>query len=245
VRRICTNEGEFNDYESLFERGYESVDEIESAYEDAFGESFDYEDPTLAALFQDVTASIAQRDVSRVKGICDSDVFANSMTLDMVVISCFFKFAYKFGGCNQGLPRNKETEATEAFLASIEWKLEKVKYDWTVAPPPPPPQIATLWSTVVAQDPEVPVRCTQTQRRVPHTREGARCAAAGRRGDAAPDGDVVPHGALDCDHERLVQDPRVRAGGAHDARGGHARLPGHPRAEREGAGRAHDVSAVV
>ena len=71
-----------DDYMSLFDLGYESVDDLRNQYDDAFGDSFSVIDPTLETLFDQVQASIEVRDFSKFQGICSSRVMADSMTLD-------------------------------------------------------------------------------------------------------------------------------------------------------------------
>ena len=83
-RRICSDQSLHTDYMALFDKGYQSVDDLRNQYDEAFGDSFSVVDPTLETLFDQVKASIAVQDFRRFEGICSSDVMANSMTLDKV-----------------------------------------------------------------------------------------------------------------------------------------------------------------
>ena len=43
----------------------------------------------------------------------------------------------------------------EAFLSSIEFKLPKVRFDWSVGPPPPPPAVLSVYDAILREDFEV------------------------------------------------------------------------------------------
>ena len=60
------------------------MDDLKSKYNDAFGDSFEVIDPTLEQLFSAVAQSEQTRDLTEYTSICDSDIMANAMTLDMV-----------------------------------------------------------------------------------------------------------------------------------------------------------------
>ena len=84
VRRICSDAALYEGYQSLFDIGYESVDDLKNQYAEAFGDTFNVIDPTLDALFSAVAVSEQTRNLDAQKGICDSQAFVNAMTLDMV-----------------------------------------------------------------------------------------------------------------------------------------------------------------
>lgn len=84
MRRICSDAALYEGYQSLFDIGYESVDDLKSQYAEAFGDTFNVIDPTLDALFSAVAVSEQTRNLDAQKGICDSQAFVNAMTLDMV-----------------------------------------------------------------------------------------------------------------------------------------------------------------
>lgn len=83
-RRICSDASLYEGYQSLFDIGYESVDDLKNQYAEAFGDTFNVIDPTLDALFSAVAVSEQTRNLDTQKGICDSQAFVNAMTLDMV-----------------------------------------------------------------------------------------------------------------------------------------------------------------
>lgn len=148
VRRICSDASLYEGYQSLFDIGYESVDDLKNQYAEAFGDTFNVIDPTLDALFSAVAVSEQTRNLDIQKGICDSQAFVNAMTLDMVIVSCVFALLQGFCGTD-------DTNDLDAFLSSIEWKLPTVRFDWSVGPPPPPPALASVYTAILREDPEV------------------------------------------------------------------------------------------
>jgi hypothetical protein len=88
VRQICSNDDMITEYTQLFANGYQTVDAVEAEFNAAFGESFDYMDPTMANLMRAVeVSSFSGPDLSRRQDICSSHAFSSAMTLDMVCIA--------------------------------------------------------------------------------------------------------------------------------------------------------------
>lgn len=74
-----------NEYTNIFAQGYKTVDEVEQEFANAFGESFQYLDPTVAELMRQVeSSSFSGPDLDSRRDICSSNAFASAMTLDMV-----------------------------------------------------------------------------------------------------------------------------------------------------------------
>lgn len=85
VRQICSNDDMITEYTQLFANGYKGVDEVEAEFNAAFGESFEYMDPTMTNLMRAVeVTSFSGPDLSKRQDICSSHAFATAMTLDMV-----------------------------------------------------------------------------------------------------------------------------------------------------------------
>lgn len=85
VREICSSGDMLNEYTQIFAQGYKSVDEVQQEFADAFGESYQFIDPSVAELMRQVeSSSFSGPDLSRRKDICSSNTFASAMSLDMV-----------------------------------------------------------------------------------------------------------------------------------------------------------------
>lgn len=123
VRRICLSPEYKEDYEALFDIGYGSADELKSQYAAAFGSSFDAMDPTLADLF--ATVETDERNYDYERDICSDTRMFHGMTLDMVIMSCFFAMT-------QGFCSNADTDDLETFLRSVEWRLPDVRFEYDV-----------------------------------------------------------------------------------------------------------------
>jgi hypothetical protein len=145
VRRICLSPEDKDEYDSLFDIGYQSADELERQYAAAFGSSYDAMDPTLSNLFSAVEDD--DRNYDYEKDICSGVRLHHEMSLDMLIQSCIFALM-------DGICSSQDTEDLETFLASIEWKLPDVRFDYDVSPPPPPPSKGTLYDFLLEQDPE-------------------------------------------------------------------------------------------
>ena len=87
VLDICENDDYLKRYYALFDRGFESVGALESAFSDAFGEAFADDDPTLGSIVSAAARGIeAPRDLDGRKNICSGDVLLNSLPLNQVRI---------------------------------------------------------------------------------------------------------------------------------------------------------------
>ena len=85
VNRICTDSSDASKYKSLFAQGYEDLEQANTHFQSAFGDSFAYLEPTIYQLAQQAAQStFSAPDLSSRKEICVSDSFASSMSLDMV-----------------------------------------------------------------------------------------------------------------------------------------------------------------
>ena len=85
VNRICTDSNDASKYKSLFAQGYEDLEQANTHFQSAFGDSFAYLEPTIYQLAQQAAQStFSAPDLSSRKEICVSDSFASSMSLDMV-----------------------------------------------------------------------------------------------------------------------------------------------------------------
>ena len=95
VLDICENDDYLKRYYALFDRGFESVGALESAFSDAFGEAFADDDPTLGSIVSAAARGIeAPRDLDGRKNICSGDVLLNSLPLNQVRIrDSFFAMA--------------------------------------------------------------------------------------------------------------------------------------------------------
>ena len=85
MNRICTDSSDAAEYKSLFAQGYEDLQQANTHFQSAFGDSFAYLEPTIYQLAQQAAQStFSAPDLSDRKDICVSDSFASSMSLDMV-----------------------------------------------------------------------------------------------------------------------------------------------------------------
>jgi hypothetical protein len=85
VSQICSSDAMLSEYNELFAQGYKTVDDVQGELAEAFGESFQMIDPTMAELLRQVEISTFSRpDLDKRKDICSSAHFASAMSLDMV-----------------------------------------------------------------------------------------------------------------------------------------------------------------
>ena len=85
MNRICTDSSDAAKYKGLFAQGYEDLQQADTHFQSAFGDSFAYLEPTIYQLAQQAAQStFSAPDLSSRKDICISDSFASSMSLDMV-----------------------------------------------------------------------------------------------------------------------------------------------------------------
>ena len=74
------------DYTSLFDKGYEDMNELQSQFNDAFGESFAMVDPTLLDLVNQAhTSTLSGPDLTPRRDLCSGEAFASAMRLDQIV----------------------------------------------------------------------------------------------------------------------------------------------------------------
>jgi hypothetical protein len=94
VHTICTSDDNIADYTKLFAKGFEDVDSLRQEFASAFGDSFDFLDPTLASLLEEVQRSTESGpDLADRREICASAAFASSLRLDEIIVSCIFAMA--------------------------------------------------------------------------------------------------------------------------------------------------------
>ena len=176
VRHICSNDDLLEGYDSLFANGYKSVDETQAEFARAFGESFEYLDPTMAELMRPVERSSKSGPaLTARRSICSSNAFASAMSLDMVrwqpsnhstgrgpalsadpcrrraqlIISCVF------ANMEQHCPADgvDPEDEMEYSIEKLDFELPKVRFDFDVSPPPPPPVQLAAYEALVAEDP--------------------------------------------------------------------------------------------
>ena len=93
VREICKKDDFIQRYQALFDRGFESITDLQASYSDAFGDAILENDPTLGAILGDAARNIeSPRDLSARKNICSGKSFLESMSLDDIIISCLFAY---------------------------------------------------------------------------------------------------------------------------------------------------------
>jgi len=91
VHTICSDDEMTKDYTSLFDKGYEDMNELQSQFNDAFGESFAMVDPTLLDLVNQAhTSTLSGPDLTPRRDLCSGEAFASAMRLDQIITSCFF-----------------------------------------------------------------------------------------------------------------------------------------------------------
>ena len=86
VREICMKDDYIKRYYALFDKGFESVDALQAAFSDAFGDAFE-DDPTLGSIVSAAARSIeAPRDLDGRKNICSGDTLLSALPLDQLII---------------------------------------------------------------------------------------------------------------------------------------------------------------
>ena len=81
MRKICLSPELKENYEDLFNLGYQSADDLQQQYAAAFGDSFSHMAPALADLL--ATVGDDERDFTYEREICDGVKLFHVMTLDM------------------------------------------------------------------------------------------------------------------------------------------------------------------
>jgi hypothetical protein len=75
-----------SDYDKMFQNGFQDLDQLQSEFESAFGDSYAMMDPTLVDLVQAAhTSTLSGPDLTNRKDICSGEAFASAMRLDQIV----------------------------------------------------------------------------------------------------------------------------------------------------------------
>ena len=73
-------------YDKLFQSGFQDLDQLQSEFQAAFGDSYAMMDPTLVDLVQAAhTSTLSGPDLTNRRDICSSESFASAMRLDQIV----------------------------------------------------------------------------------------------------------------------------------------------------------------
>ena len=73
-------------YDQMFQNGFQDLDQLQSEFESAFGDSYAMMDPTLVDLVQAAhTSTLSGPDLTNRKDICSGEAFASAMRLDQIV----------------------------------------------------------------------------------------------------------------------------------------------------------------
>ena len=88
VHSICSDDNAIRDYNTLFNKGYQDINQLQSQFNSAFGQSFAMMDPTLLDIVNQARISATSGpDLEPRRDICSGDAFASAMSLDQIV-SC-------------------------------------------------------------------------------------------------------------------------------------------------------------
>lgn len=92
VREICDKNDYVQQYYALFDRGFQSVTELQAEFSDTFGEDFE-DDPTLGSIVSAAARSIEHpRNLDKRKNICSGDTMLSTLSLDKVrICNSFFR----------------------------------------------------------------------------------------------------------------------------------------------------------
>ena len=88
VHQICSNDEMIGEYDQLFSKGFQSVEQLHTEFESAFGDSYAYEEPALLDLIDQAHDSVQDfvgPDLAARRDICSSDAMASAMRLDQIV----------------------------------------------------------------------------------------------------------------------------------------------------------------
>ena len=86
MHTICSDDDSVRDYNKLFDKGYQDIDDLQSQFNDAFGQSYAMMDPTMLDLVSQARISATSGpDLEPRRDICSSDSFASAMRLDQIV----------------------------------------------------------------------------------------------------------------------------------------------------------------
>jgi len=86
VHTICSDDDSIKSYNKLFDKGYEDIDELQSQFSEAFGQSYAMMDPTLLDIVNQAHIStLSGPDLEPRRDLCAGEAFASSMRLDQIV----------------------------------------------------------------------------------------------------------------------------------------------------------------
>lgn len=147
VHAICSSDTALERYNALFSKGFDDASDLGTQLASAFGDSYDALPPALQQIVEEARVSAhSGPDLSARRDICSSEAFGSAMTLDQIVLSCFFALAESWCG----------DEANDEFSYDIEratFKLPLVRVFNEVPPPPPPPVALSSLQALVEADP--------------------------------------------------------------------------------------------
>ena len=128
VQEICMHDQKLNEYIDLFAQGYKTVDVVQKEFAEAFGDSFEYIDPTMAELMRQVEiSSFSGPDLTHRRDICSGLSFTSAMSLEKIIQSCAFAVMESF------CPKDAEAdESFEFFVDTVEFELPRVRFDYEV-----------------------------------------------------------------------------------------------------------------
>lgn len=117
VHTICSSDDMLSEYGQLFSSGYEDFDDLHTQMQGAFGDSYEYLDPTLLSLVEQAQISATSGpDLSNRQDICSTASFASAMRLDQIV-SCL-----RIRARSQTFPEhNRSLLVCRLYLASLPW----------------------------------------------------------------------------------------------------------------------------
>lgn len=86
VHTICSDDDSIKAYNGLFDKGFEDINQLQSEFESAFGQSYAMMDPTLLDLVNQAHIStLSGPDLEPRRDICSGEAFASAMRLDQIV----------------------------------------------------------------------------------------------------------------------------------------------------------------
>ena len=150
MHTICSDDDMISDYNGLFDKGYEDMDDLQSQFNEAFGQSFAMMDPTMLDLVNQAHIStLSGPDLEPRRDICSGEAFASAMTLDQIITSCFFAMVQSACG------DEAEEDASFSYeLENTQFELPLVRWSYDVSPPPPPPMEMAAYQELVDDDQE-------------------------------------------------------------------------------------------
>ena len=126
VHSICSADEMISDYDKMFENGFEDLEQLQSEFESAFGDSYAMMDPTLVDLVQAAhTSTLSGPDLTNRRDLCSGEAFASAMRLDQIITSCFFAMVQTACG------DEAEEDASFAFtMESATFKIPLVRFSY-------------------------------------------------------------------------------------------------------------------